>query len=230
MKALLWKDTRVNSVILAYAMATSVGVFIALAAVNKITEWHTGYLFKEWPDLFGLAAMLSLALELATAVLLGGCAFASERADRTAEFMAYMPVSRRQIVLSKTILVLTVFAFIGLFNVGAILYQGARRSTAMGETVNDMGSVWQSIGTLGALALCMFGCAWFVSSISRSHGLSAAMGILVPLGCVGFMLSLTKLMDWPEDWLDRWIPMVCATLGTLGFVAGVRYYLWRIEP
>ena len=54
MKALLWKDARVNSVILAYALATSVGVFIALTGINQVAEWRTGYLFKEWPELFGL--------------------------------------------------------------------------------------------------------------------------------------------------------------------------------
>lgn len=230
MKALLWKDARVNGVILAYALATSVGLFLVMAGINKVAEWRTGCLFKEWPDLFGTAAMLSLVLELVTATLLGACAFASERADRTAEFMAYMPVSRRTIVLSKTILALAVFGFIGFLDVGMILHQTARQGVSAEVSASDVESFWRPITTFGAVALCMFGCAWFVSSMSHSHGLSAAAGILVPIGCGGFLLSLTKLMGWSEDWLDRWVPITWATLGAVGFVAGVRYYLWRVEP
>jgi ABC-type transport system involved in multi-copper enzyme maturation permease subunit len=224
MKALLWKDMRINGAVIAYALATSVGLFIALAVINQIVQWRTGCFYKEWPDLFVVAATLSLVLELATAVLLGGCAFASERADRTAEFMAYMPVSRGRIVASKALLALAVFAFIGIWDIGTVF------SLERWHNLEEGNSIWKPISVFAAISWCMFGSAWFASSISRSHGLSAAVGILVPIGCAGAMMSLTKLMGWSENWLDRGMPIILAALGTAGFVAGVRYYLWRVEP
>ena len=224
MKALLWKDMRVNGVLIAYALGASVGVYVVMMAVNQIFEWRTGFPWQEWSKLLGLAATLSLVLELVTAVLMGGCAFASERADRTAEFMAYMPVSRGRIIWSKTLLILAVFAFIGLLDIGMLWILEGRQSSTGGD------SIWKVVRVFGSISWCMFGCAWCISSMSRSHGLSAAVGIFVPLGCVGVMLSWTKLMGWSEDWLDQGIPNTFAILGTVGYATGVWYYLRRVEP
>lgn len=224
MKALLWKDMRVNGVLIAYALSVSIGVYAVMIGVNRIFEWQTGFPWQDWSKLLGLAATLSLVLELVTADLMGACAFASERADRTAEFMAYMPVSRGQIIRSKTLLILAVFAFVCALNISVLWCVDGRSSAEMAE------SMWKPIGVLAALSLCMFGGAWFVSSMSKSHGLSAAVGIFVPIGCAGVMLSWTKLMGWSENWLDRWIPITYAILGTAGYVGGVWYYLRRVEP
>lgn len=224
MKALLWKDMRINGVLIAYALGVSIGVYIAMIGVNGIFEWQTGFPWQSWPRLLALAAMLSLVLEFATALLMGACAFASERGDRTAEFMAYMPVSRGRIIGSKTLLILIVFAFIGVLNFGVLLAVGGRQGT------ESMDSIWNTTRMFVTMSMCMFGCAWFVSTMSRSHGLSAAAGVFVPLGCAGVMLSWTKLMGWSEDWLDRWVPITYAILGTAGYMGGVWYYLRRVEP
>lgn len=224
MKTLLWKDIRLNSMIIVYALITTVGLFFAMAVVNKIVEWRTGFCIQSWSMLFGSAALLSLILQLVTITLLGACAFAPERADRTAEFMAYMPVSRGQVILSKIILSLMIFAFIGLWDIGTVYLVDSGKGVENGNSFSKVALMFSS------MSLCIFSCSWFVSTMSQSHGLAAAVGILVPIGCIGILLTITHLMGWSEDWLNHGMPIMLLSLGFVGFTAGVRYYLWRVEP
>ena len=48
-------------------------------------------------------AVLSTAASILTLTLLGGYAIACERADRSAEFLAYQPIPRSKILASKLV-------------------------------------------------------------------------------------------------------------------------------
>ena len=70
MKTLLWKDIRVNRVVLWYAAVSLAGLHLAAAAVNVIGQLCHGTPVKQWPEMIGMAAIFSLVLSLAGG---GGC-------------------------------------------------------------------------------------------------------------------------------------------------------------
>ena len=222
MKTLLWKDIRVNRMVLWYALVSLAGVYFVAAAVNVYGQIRYGFPVKEWPEMLNLAAVLSLVLQLPAAAMFGGCAFAAERADRSAEFLAYLPIPRGKAVLSKAVLALGVLTFIWAVNSSV--------SYAMNTSGKDMSEVEQTIGMMGVVSLCMFGTAWLCSAVSSSHALSAAVGVLVPvtlgLGAVG----VSSLAGWPDASVERWLPRVFAATGVVCFLGGARYYVWRVEP
>ena len=102
MKWLIWKDYRLNRLIFITALAFLVGPHLLAA----ILIWYGA----EPPNARGLffagSTLYSLAfLQLAFA-LLGGNSIAGERMDRSAEFLAYLPVSRGRILASKLLVAL----------------------------------------------------------------------------------------------------------------------------
>ena len=222
MKTLLWKDICVNRMVLWYALASVAGVYLVAVAVNVYGQIRYGFPVKEWPEMLDLAAVLSLALQLPAATMFGGCAFAAERADRSAEFLAYLPIPRGKAVLSKAVLALGVLTFIWAVN-SSVFY-------SMNIDGKDTSGIERTIGMMGVVSLCMFGTAWLCSAVSSSHALSAAVGVLVPvtlgLGAVG----LASLAGWPDATVERWLPRILLATGVACFLGGARYYVWRVEP
>lgn len=227
MKALLWKDYRVNGVVLAYALTALVGVYAVLAALNGGVQWRDGVPFKPWSQVLFGAALLSSLLELPAAAALGGCAFAAERADRSAEFLAYLPVSRGKALASKITLAVGALAIIWLVNGGVFLSVAPRLASAGGQ---DGESAARTLGVFASLSLAMFGVAWLCSSFSSSHALAASVGILAPIACAGGILLTLYLFDLPDSIFETWFPRICAAAGVVCFLSGIRYYLGRVEP
>jgi len=227
MKTLLWKDIRVNRMVLGYALAALAGVYLAAAIVNWCALWRYGFPLREWSEMLFLAGMMSLILEMPAAAMLGGCAFAAERADRSAEFIACLPIPRGRIVLSKATLALGALAIIWLVNSTVLYLVEVRLNPASGL---GAGSVSRTLGIMGSISLCMFGVAWLSSACSSSHALAASTGIIVPVALALGVVGFAALMDLPQDTADRWMPRLCLGAGIVCFFAGVWYFLRRVEP
>lgn len=225
MRALLWKDLRVMRMVLAYAFGALVCVYAVGCLVNVYAQWRYGFPARAWPHLLFLCAICSLVLELPTAAMLGGCSFAAERADRSAEFMAYMPVSRGKVVVSKAVLTLGVLSAVWLLNL-AVLWTAAPSV----EPAHTDGSIDRTTWVLVSIGACMFGVAWLCSTIADSHALAASVGMCVPLLLGGAALLIGQTLGVSESALDLWFPRACAAAGVIGFLLGCRYYLHRVGP
>lgn len=100
MNWLLWREYRLNRWILVAGIVAIVLSYV----IDFINSW----------DFMG-AWLLCCIFANVTVALLAGNAIAGERTDRSAEFIAYLPLGRWRIVASKLLLFLITFAgFIGV--------------------------------------------------------------------------------------------------------------------
>ena len=111
MKWLFWREYRLNRLILIiFTLLLFLPYVIALIALS----WPSEHVVRppDASEAFGGAALYSLVLTQLVVALLGGNAMAGERADRSAHFMAYLPVSRARRVGCKLTLALSVVTLI----------------------------------------------------------------------------------------------------------------------
>jgi ABC-type transport system involved in multi-copper enzyme maturation permease subunit len=183
MKALLWKDFRVNLPI------TMAAVFIwifahAIAAVSmKLFTAHPIRLdTHSWVEmLFGVSTATLVFSQLLIGAL-GANAMATERGDRSAEFLFYLPVTRRQMLASKLFVALVVALAIWLWHllVLEIVCPVLLNAVPTGRI--------PSYTVVVASGVSLFGTAWLASSLMRStaYSLLASLILFVAIGAAFF--------------------------------------------
>ena len=226
-KALLWKDYRVNLWLLTFAIALLIGPPLCAAALNLHGQITIGSAPRPWSDMLVLTAPFSLAAQLLPIVMLGANAFAAERADRSAEFLAYLPPSRWANVASKAIFAIGVFVFVwgvGLMTIYVVAPQVGVVSADLGEFRDGL------LPTLAATSVMLFGVAWLGSTFLSSHTFATGLGIAGPLALLGILRSWQYFFEPAGFELGYWYRTLCWMLGPIAFVAGVAYYVRRVEP
>jgi ABC-type transport system involved in multi-copper enzyme maturation permease subunit len=225
MLTLLKKDWRLNAIPI-YGGTLLVAVpylVVALALICQSDRDRRHW----WADDLQVAAIMGTMLTVAVTAVFGGVAFAQERRERSADFLAMLPVSRCKIVLSK--------AIIGILFSGALWaanYAVYDKAATHGIT---SGSDHISILFIYALAadamLIAFGIAWFASSFLSSPSIAACIGIgaTVALGLLG-MLPDRFLWQLPDEYRIGIVLTLPAMPGVLGFIGGTLHYLRRVEP
>lgn len=226
-RALLWKDFRQQRgfliaaavlLVIPYLVASAALIINQLLGKDPVDEWIRFYYAAGVAD-FGLASVL--------VAFFSGNAIAGERADRSSEFIAYLPVERRTSVLSKALVALGIsvsllgmcIAILYILAVVYADYPGPPERQAM-------------YMLLGICAL-MFGVAWLVSSFARSGTYAAACGVCVAVG-VGIVLALlaqteTVRQSAPREYLFNSALGLLVAIGVCGFIAGTVCYLRRVE-
>ena len=227
MKTLLWKDWRINQFVLAFGAAMLAGPFLVGVTMNLYAQWRYGMPSRPWPDLLALLSALSLSLSLLTLAMLGGNAIACERADRSAEFLAYLPPTRRGIVGSKATLAISAGLIIWLVNLVAmygIVPLTGELSTSGAQFFKD------GLPNIAATGVLAFGAAWLGSSFLASPAIATGLGIFAPVTVVCVLGTVHYFLNPPGFDMARWYNIVCVPLGVGCFVAGTAYYLRRLEP
>lgn len=173
------------------------------------------------------SAQVSFLLSILPIALLISYLIAGERADRTAEFMAYLPPSRAKILLSKNILC-------GIWMVAAVLGY---------VTIIDLIIPWLSSGdyvdyTSGrrsfyfATAFSMFGITWLFSCLLETPVVAFVLGILSAYFLSFIPFATNYFFGWPVgDDATFWFYMILRVgSGMVGFVGGWVYFVKRVEP
>jgi ABC-type transport system involved in multi-copper enzyme maturation permease subunit len=210
MKLLFWKDYRLSRVILL------AGVLLALSP----------YLFADGFRALDAGWTLSAFLSQFTMALLAGNIIACERADRSAEFLAFQGASRITVVISKGLFCLLVFAVINTLMVvsrEAILLTPDPYSQRLPRWY--MANLQFGAATTG---LALWGCCWLLSSFLERPAVAVLVGIPVP-ALVVFVLNHG---DWNQRPNTYWYCYggTCSAIGTACFIAGTYYYVRRREP
>ncbi|MCP4663824.1 MAG: ABC transporter permease subunit [bacterium] len=223
MKALLWKDCRVNQfVLIVGTVIFFLPYFIGLIG-GIFSQWYWDY-----DSVRGLGH-LSLLLSLVTITMLGGNAMAAERADRSAEFLAYLPPSRRSLIASKIILAVGGSLFVWIVNLVTILVLAPR---LRGAPPLD-GALTEAPGdrllVVVVTAVVLFGVAWLLSSFVASPAIATGGGFLAPAVVAGALMTVKYFYLQPFPFWS-WYNTLGLTVGILGFVAGTVCYLRRFEP
>jgi len=226
MNELFWKDYRVNRLILIIGVVLLLGPVIVGVIGNAVAQVrHDAYV--QWFEVVVQAGTVSLCFSLITMLLLGGNAFAGERADRSAEFMAYLPPTRRAKLASKVLLAVPSVTII-LLTLLMLCYVIAPMCAEPTENMARMRG--EMVSGLLPTALLMFAAAWCASSAMSSTTYAVGIGFAAPwlLYCV-----LAILHYWVKiESLDVgvWYIRIAIVLTVLGFAGGCILYLRRVEP
>lgn len=225
LKTLIWKDFRNHQRFLIAA-----GVFLLLphlvaaaaTIVNQIgphavPEW-------EWVQFFWGASLADLGIAALLTAFIAGNAIAGERADRSAEFTAYLPIQRKDAITSKAIVALGIS--VGLIAVCAGITFAVAKLGHLRVRAAETAEVGVFIGTT-AIA---FGTAWLVSSFARSATYAAAAGVVVPF-CIAITLGvISETEAMAHVHMGTVYFVTCMLIAPTSFIAGIVYYLRRVEP
>ncbi len=226
MKALLWKDYRHNRPFLAAAGALLLFPYafvVLIAVVELLTDDHSFEVV--WAPYFQGASLAGLGILVVLSAFIAGNAVAGERADRSAEFVAYLPIARRSAIASKAILAMGVCLLIWLVNssvyYAAVSVQGYGGKPGIHDNVLGM----------TVTTVFVFGVSWLVSTLVTRPAIAAVSG----LGALAILWTAVLILEEAARILDHnafavWYSVLCLLLGSGCFVAGVVYYLRRVEP
>ncbi len=225
MSWLIWKELRLNWLILVIPVLV-LALACAIAGYQVATGRPEGEIARA---LFG-GWGTNLYLSVLVFALLGGQSIASERVDRSAEFLACQPISRLRIVVSK--LVWPAVALILVYGVHSALL--AVTAAALGvlsygpQNLNYL----PIIGLTLLLSLSTFAIAWGVSAVQNSPTYAVATGLAVPiLVFTAIMLAHWLVESDPKEMSVFPVFLILTgTFAVLSFVGGTWYYLRRVEP
>ena len=173
-------------------------------------------------------ARASLGLSLLTLAVIAGVAFAAERQDKSAEFLAYMPVGRRALLASKIGIVFGTWAVIWGFNllVALVLVPWLYARTPGLDPAMRSGE----LEAITCVAVLVVGAGWLGSSFLESTAIATGMAIFAPVVVLGAMEGAIYYFGWTDVNEARTFLRLCLGLGVPSFVAGCVIYLRKVEP
>lgn len=230
LRALLWKDARVNRLPLLMGLVMlMVPYIITSAAIMQMPLWSEATPQSAWAILLATGSYFSLTCSQAGLAMLSGHLIAVERADRSVEFIAYLPPTRGQLLVSKAILLASAVATVWGSNllIGTLADQlsdspnGARALTA------DLASL-TTVAAIGTLAIAT---GWAATCMLEGTGAAVAFAILSPMILVGALQSLGYAAGWPDEFsFDTVYRGACWSIAAAMFAIGTIHFLLRIEP
>jgi hypothetical protein len=241
MKWLLWKEYRQNRPILAAILTLLIGphlyLLVGLLLMGGAMSMQDGPRHQPIPhwkiELCG-SCMVGITLAQVGLGLIGGNAFAGERANRSAEFQGSLPLRRRKILAAKILLALLVMVLIWLPNMSVIWW-------AVGgvDSIGREDNFW-AIGAIIAITGLVFFCAaWLASSIIANPAIAACAGLATPPlvfgGCWLVLLGQCYLATGTfcsraEAPLMDWYLLIGLALCPVCFGMGTWLYLRQVEP
>jgi ABC-type transport system involved in multi-copper enzyme maturation permease subunit len=171
MSWLIWREYRLNRWIL---VSGGMLVLLPLVIAGALGYGRSVDFIGPW--------ILSSVFGYMTVALLAGHAVAGERADRSAEFVAYLPLARWQRIASKLILFLITFAVIW-----SVVVWGATQvvmPVQLAHLVDVRGFVIAS--------LMIYGMGWLFTSFLSSATYASVFGLSAP---VFFLAGLAIVAD-----------------------------------
>jgi ABC-type transport system involved in multi-copper enzyme maturation permease subunit len=221
---LIWKELRLQWRVLVIAAAVTLIPFAILWYVSSDSALAGNYVGT---------FLTSVLVLVVTMALLGGHAIAPEWADRSAEFLAYMPVSRTKIVLSKLFVPVMAVALIWTVNLAFLV--ATRSSFAL--STYDARMVQHTV----LAGLVAFSVAWFASALQDSPTIAAGIGLAM-LPIVGFAIWLVSWFFrrlagingrnaiFIDAAVQNRLTLVIGVVVAIGcFACGTWYYLRRLQ-
>jgi ABC-type transport system involved in multi-copper enzyme maturation permease subunit len=225
MKSLLWKDYRLNSLVLALGVGLWLAPYVVGSVMLMAKAPHAWRSSANWAVVFAGGGAASLGFSALTLLLLGANAIARERSDRSAEFLAYLPPSRGQVLGSMATVPLVAAGTIWASDLFVVFVLAP--ALGAGEELNELASV---IWSLGCISTLLFGAAWLGSSLLDSPftAVGLALGMLFLVG--GLLTTYNYVLASPEAHLSSGAQAVVAlVVGIACFAGGVTHYLKRSE-
>ncbi len=229
-RALIWKDVRLNRLPLIFAAAMvvvsyAVVVFqFSMDPVVKAGTWN-----RVLVTIIFAASVASHAVSQFTLSVLAGNLVASERVDRSAEFLAYTPASRGTILRAKAVLLAAVALGLMLLHLcGMLISLVFATDMPKPTTGTSTATIWILFASITAYGFCGAGIGWLASCILSSNSSAVLFAIVTPaLVPIATILSM-QVIDRHESEQTVRVAAWCA-LGLAGFLWGTKHYLGRVE-
>ena len=221
---LLWKDWRVNRIVIAGSAILIAAPYVTAALLEYFYPQARVHSLVGFRQTLSTPAMAALVVTVLMAAVFGAVAFAAERRERSAEFLALLPVTRRTVVLAKLLLAGSCVAAMWLLNVAVLNVLGA----------NDEASGATRI--VGPVILMAFGVAWLFSTFLTSPGIAAGISIGGTIFSTWALAALASeaMEEWNRKYLKDVVEVTVQVwtigAGLLCLFVGSVYYLRRVEP
>jgi ABC-type transport system involved in multi-copper enzyme maturation permease subunit len=223
LRALIWKDVLANRFPLFLAaslLVTSYGgaaIFHSLDASLTALSWG-----RRLDEIVLAGSLFSHGLAQLSLAVLSGNLIASERVNRSAEFLAYLPPSRGMVLSAKAAVLggaAVVLLIIPISILGLAALLGGSHS---GEGYQKVLSI---VAYISALGFCASGIGWLGSCCLQSNAVAILFAILTPWIVA---IAITTVSRGAEAMAI----LIAANLaiGLAGFLFGTRHYLNRVEP
>jgi ABC-type transport system involved in multi-copper enzyme maturation permease subunit len=228
---LLRKDLRVyRDVILANIIL--IAAIYSIAAIAVFSDQHQTNP-KDWLEGIIGSAVGSIAITCLLAGAYGGVAFAQERRERSAHFLAMLPVARRPIVLSKCVVsIFSQVAFIAA-NVLVLFIAATYLTVVYGERPDLKGLAPTAILDLCITAM-LFGSGWLLSAMLESSSIATSIsigGTIILNVLIALIVQRRMAINGSsENFSILACSLTSLPIGVACFVYGTVYYLKRVEP
>jgi hypothetical protein len=228
LRALFWKDVRVNRLPLLVGVVLLVGPYLLAVGFGMLNPpLGSPGAPATWGNILALGSIYSLACSQLTLALLAGNVIAVERVDRSAEFLAYLPPSKAQILFSKSALLIGVGLIITAVNLATALVAhlliGRTDGVSLGKPLVDLLQI--SLVGVGAA-----GVGWAASAKLETTGAPVLFAIVTPIVIPGAFYLTWFALGWSILELSgTTILLTCGVVGAVFFVVGWIYYLRRVE-
>jgi ABC-type transport system involved in multi-copper enzyme maturation permease subunit len=231
MTSLVWKEYRQNRQIVWILM-----VFLCLPYLLGGGAFAWGLLFPDDFQPLGYfvwtASFFSLVLAQLAIAMIGGNLIAGERADRSAEFAAYLPIPKSQSLAAKLLLVAAMAAIIWLPNAPVHWCFLDEAELSINARASKVAELLLGVAVNGLL---LFSVAWLCSSILSSPAISVVLALLAPVVIAG-VISLTVRFgcDVPLRMhmavVSFWYNAISVPVSLICFLIGTWLYMRRVEP
>ena len=178
MRWLLWKDYRQNRLILIFGLFFFLVPYLLVLYAACYAAAH-GSNFP-WPEALVAASLWSLVLSQLTIGFVAGNAIAGERVDRSADFLASLPVSRRRSLVSKVLLLITVVTAIWATNGVTFWILGGIDIAVRMAFGPSAGAVLYRLVAIAVSGVAISGVAWSLSSVMASPTVPVCGGLMTP--------------------------------------------------
>ena len=229
LRALLWKDLRVNRLpLLIGAVLLVVPYIIVSVAVVNMPLWEEATRASSWAVLLATGCHFSVMCSQASLAMLSGHVIAAERGDRSAEFIAYLPPTRVQILLSKALVIGGALFVVWGMNLSLHWISDLLAGDLNASTLT---SHMASLSQLAAIGILAVGAGWCASSMLESSGPAVSFALVAPIVLFGFLQLTRYLGNWPDELSFSDVYFAgCWPVGIGLFIVGIAYYVQRVEP
>jgi ABC-type transport system involved in multi-copper enzyme maturation permease subunit len=225
-KALLWKDYRLNRVLMLLGVVGMAGVYVAGLAVEVGYAWPALPAAESWAGAICSYGHLALSVVSYVAALLGGNAIACERSDRSAHFLAYLPPTKTQILASKFLVAAGALAVLWGANCLAVYAIAPLISPDPMNFLHMFGSPSASL----AGCVATFGVGWLGSAFLAQPTFPVLTALALPFVLGYGLFTFAELSGISRFEVFEWAGTVSALTGVAAFMAGTRSYYLRVEP
>ncbi|MGN6368831.1 MAG: ABC transporter permease [Phycisphaerae bacterium] len=221
MKALLWKDFRMNRGMMMVGVVIGAAVYAMGVVVEVVAHWPERPTRVDWAGMLNSYGVVTMFMTYVAAAMFAGNAVAVERNERSAHFLAYLPAEKWRILMSKLVVavgvvcVVWVWALISMYVVAPSLDQ---LQAPDGPQVREL---------VGWCVLA-FGVAWGCSAEMEKPVAPIVAGLVSP-AVVGLVVECVVAFGGMPRSRGVGVAVNCA-VGVVAFGVGTWGYLRRAEP